>query len=533
MAIVNQFTDKKVLIIDDLVGMRTQLQLSLTHCGFEKLHVVSNIKDAISRIQSGKYEIILCDYVLGDSTNGQQFLEYLRGKHLINFDTIFIMITAERSYEKVVAAADCEPDDYVVKPFTADQLLGRLMKLMDRRERFAAVNRARDARAWRKVVAECDAIIAAQDKYLTEATKIKGEALLAGGNAVEAETLYAEMLAVRPLPWARLGLAKATAMLGRKDEAATIARGIIAENGEFLGAYDFLGGVLVAAGKKDEALQVLQTAREISPGTLARVRNIGSLAVDAGQYEITEQVLREALNKNKYSAVREAQDYALLSRALSAQGKADEALAVLKETTFKDAASNMLLAASESIAHCAAGNNELAEAALAKVFDASHGNLPPNIAAAVADACFMLGKNDKAMELLKQVVQDNPDDALLHAKARAVLSVSGKGEEEAAAIVDACMREIFQINNDGVRKAEAGHFGEAIPLLRDAADRLPNNLQIVGNTALAMALDMMRNGYSVLKMNECMRYRQMVADKSSDHPRLAQVDTVLKQVKKS
>jgi tetratricopeptide (TPR) repeat protein len=321
-------------------------------------------------------------------------------------------------------------------------------------------------------------------------------------------------------------------MLGKKEEAASLARGIISENEEFLGAYDFLGGVLTETGKKDEALQVLQTAREKSPGTLSRVRTIGSLAVDAGQHDVAEQVLREALKQHKYSAVREAQDYATLSRSLSAQGKPDEALAVLKEAAFKDATSNMLLAASESVAYSVAGDKEKAEEALNKVLEASHGNLPPNIAAVVADACFALGKEEKAMELLKQVVQNNPDDAKLHARAHAVLSAAGKGTEEATAIIEASMREIIQINNEGVRKAEAGQFNEAVPLLCNAADRLPNNLQMVGNAALVLALDMARNGYNPLKMKECVRYRQMVADKSQDYPKIAQVDAVLKQVKK-
>jgi len=115
MALVNQFSSKKVLIVDDLPGMRTQLQMSLTHSGFEKLHVVASIKDALARIQEEKYDIILSDYFLGEGTSGQQFLEYLRTRDLISRNTIFVIITAERTYEKVVTAAECTPDDYLLK----------------------------------------------------------------------------------------------------------------------------------------------------------------------------------------------------------------------------------------------------------------------------------------------------------------------------------------------------------------------------------------------------------------------------------
>jgi len=80
MAAISTLSSKKVLVIDDLAGMRNQLQQSLTHLGFDKLHVVASIRDAMTRIAAEKYDLILCDYFLGESTNGQQFLEYLRAR---------------------------------------------------------------------------------------------------------------------------------------------------------------------------------------------------------------------------------------------------------------------------------------------------------------------------------------------------------------------------------------------------------------------------------------------------------------------
>jgi len=72
MAIITRFSNKQVLVIEDQAGMRTQLQMSLSNLGFKKSHVVSNIKDAIRLVRSTYYDIILCDYNLGDRTNGQQ-----------------------------------------------------------------------------------------------------------------------------------------------------------------------------------------------------------------------------------------------------------------------------------------------------------------------------------------------------------------------------------------------------------------------------------------------------------------------------
>ena len=535
MAIANMFSDKKVLVLDDLAGMRSQLQMSLTHSGFEKLHVVASVKDAMARLEAGSYDIILCDYFLGEGTNGQQFLEYLRTHDLISRNTIFIMITAERNYESVVTAAECVPDDYLLKPFTAGQLNSRLEKMIERQARFASIDKASDAKDWARVVAECDQMISAKDKYFIEACKIKGAALIKSNRMQEAEALYSEILAIRPLPWAKLGLAHAISMKGEKERAAQLTREIVAEHKNYMGAYDFLGGVLAETGDKQAALEVLQSARRVSPGTLSRTRNVAELAVDTGQHDIAEQVMSEALAKHKYSPVREARDYAVLSKALSEQGKSDKALEVLKEAkgSFKDEASKVMLATNESTVHQKAGNLELAEAALSQALAANHGNLPPAVVAAVADACFALGKAEQATDLLKQMVQNNPDDAKARERAQAVLVSAGKGQDEAEAMIAASAQEIIQLNNEGVRKAQTGQLDEAIVMLCDAADRLPNNLQIVSNAALALALDLASNGYNAVKLKECSRYRQQVIDKAPEYPKLAQIDATLKKVKKS
>ena len=97
-------------------------------------------------------------------------------------------------------------------------------------------------------------------------------------------------------------------------------------------------------------------------------------------------------------------------------------------------------------------------------------------------------------------------------------------------MIAASAQEIIQLNNEGVRKAQSGQLDEAIVMLCDAADRLPNNLQIVSNAALALALDLARNGYNAAKLVECSRYRQQVIDKAPDYPKLAQIDATLKKV---
>jgi DNA-binding response OmpR family regulator len=530
----NDIAEKWVLVIDDMESMRSQLRMSLTSSGFAKLHVVSSIKDALERMETNRYDVILCDYSLGDGTDGQQFLEYLRTNDLITRNTVFVMITAEQAYEKVVAASECAPDDYLLKPFTAAQFNARLEKLLERQEYFSFIDKATDSKNWGRVIIECDKKLAIKDKYFIDLCKIKCAALMRANRPQDAANLYNEILALRPIGWAKLGLARALAQLGKKDEAKTLVQEILKESPQFMAAYDFLGKLLSSTGDKHAALDVLQKAREVSPGTMSRIRELSSLAVSAGKPEIAETVMRQALLKHKHSPVRQANDYAVLSKALINQGKATEALIVVADAqkSFKDDHSNIVLSASESVAHRAAGNHAQAAAALAKAMsNADLNKLPVGTVIALADACFASGKEEDATKLLRHAIQNNQEDEVIKEKVHDVLTSAGKQTSEATAMIEESTREVIQLNNEGVLKAEAGQLEEAIALLCQAADRLSNNVQIVGNASLVIALDLVRNGKDPDKLGRCLHYRDEFVKKSPNHPKLAQIDALLKQLK--
>ena len=534
MATVSKVSDKWVLVIDDMEGMRSQLRMSLSSSGFAKLHVVSSIKEALERLAANHYDVILCDYSLGDSTNGQQFLEYLRTADLINRNTIFIMITAEQAYTNVVAAAECAPDDYLLKPFTSAEFTARFEKLLDRQLYFSAIDQASDKKNWAEMVVQCDKRLENRDKYFFDLCKIKGVALMRNKQIAQAETLYREIIAMRPLNWAKLGLARALASLDKNTEAGNLAREILQEAPQFMAAYDFLSKLMVESGDKKGALDVLQKARQIAPGTMNRIRELSELAVNTNQPEIAESIMRETLHKHKYSPVRQANDYALLSRALTHQGKTADALNVLQEAgkSFSDNRSKQLLALTETDVHRADGNETLALAALDKAMSAGEINsFTPDALIALADACFALNRGDEATVLLQHAVQNNHENATIKEKVHTILVAAGRAPSEASALIEASTAEIIALNNEGVRRAQAGELSQAIELLSEAAQRLPNNLQILGNAALVIALDLVRNGKNTEKMAQMLAFRSSLRKQSPGHVKLEQIDNMLKQLK--
>lgn len=535
MASVTVFSSKKVLIIDDLREVRTQLQLTLSNVGFEKLNHVATIREAIDKLSFVNYDIILCDYNLGKGTDGQQFLEYLRVNEKLSRNSIFLMVTAENTYEKVIAAAEHMPDDYLLKPFTAAQFITRLEVLIDRQLVLEKINDAYDQKNWNLVVEECDKLIAERNKHYIEVCKLKANALMHADLFDEAASVYEHILAIRELPWAQLGLARARARLGYIEESQVIVAQLNENSPEYLAALDYAHDLLLQQNKIDDAAEVLQKAMKKNPDNLARSRSYAGIALSKGDYAEAERILSSTIAKHRYSPVREASDYGMLSRSLIEQGRTDEALKALDDARgmFKDDASKAIISASSSIAWLRQGNEERAFDELNKALANDYRTLPPNVTTALAEACYAAGKEQQANDMLRHVLQNNPDDLKLQGRVKMVQVLSGKSLEESNALIQDSAKEIIKINNEGVLKAKEGRYEEAIDLILGAAERMPLNLNIISNAALILAVSLSKRGFDQTLLDKCRMYRQRVFDMNPNNKKLPQIDGILAQLKQA
>ncbi len=532
MPIITRLSNIKILAIDDLAGMRTQLTATLVTLGFERLSVCSGIREAMERLSEIAYDVIICDYYLGDATSGQQFLEHLRAKALIPPSTIFIMITAESGYVPVIRAAECAPDDYLVKPFTAAQFEARVIKLIEKRERLFPVHAAIEAGDIGQAVAQCDAVIHAKDRFSNDALKLKGSLLFKAGEYAKAQDVYQSVLDMRSIGWAQLGLARSLKAQNDGAKAETILEALIAENKHMMGAYDTLAEILSDTDRDKQALSVLQRATSVSPGTVARLRSMGRVAIAAGDAEIAEKTVRQLISEHKYSPVKEAGDYLMAASVLSGAGHPDEALLMVSAArgTFATDADRQTLSVAEATAHIARGDKEAAACALDGIREASAGSLDRETVAALGKALYTVGDDARGRKYLQYLVHNNPDDPKVLREVQATLSAAGK-PDEAKAMVEGFRQEVIDENNAGVRLAQAGQLDEAIGKLTDAAERLPGNLQIISNAALVLALAISKKHPSKQRMQDCLKYRKLMLLRDPNHPKLVQIDTLLAQWK--
>jgi len=123
---------ERILIIEDETPMRTALADLLTAEGYRTLTAVDG-ESGLKRALSEKPDLILLD-VMMPKLDGFAVCAELR--RLAN-EVPVVMLTAKGQIEDRVNGLDVGADDYVIKPFSSEELLARMRALLRRVERKA------------------------------------------------------------------------------------------------------------------------------------------------------------------------------------------------------------------------------------------------------------------------------------------------------------------------------------------------------------------------------------------------------------
>lgn len=524
--------DKLGLLIDDMPEMRSSMRIQLADVGLEKCDTARNVKEAIDRLRARRYDLIVCDYNLGQGADGQQFLELVRRKQLLPLSTAFLIVTGETGYEQVSTAAEYAPDDYLLKPFTAELLGARIGRILDRKEALAPIHRHMGPGGDPgRALAACDALLAEGGRYPLDALRLKGELLAAAGRQQEALALYEDVLRQRATPWAEVGKARVLAALGQEDAARDHLQHALAAYPNYLAAYDSLVQI-VEKTDKAAAQQIVEQALKVAPST-QRQRRLGNLAFENKDYGRAEAAFRRTVEKDRTGFFKGHDDYVGLAKSCAEQGKTAEALAAVKDMGASFANTPELKArqaAVECQVHVRAGNAAAAEAALARALGMQQaGGLDAATALEVAQACFAGGRQEEARQIIQTVAEDHDEHPAVLAQARNVFAAAGL-DDEGAVFLEATRKSMIRLNNDAVALAKAGQLDEAIAMLAEAADRLPNNCQIAINAAQALLMQALRNGADPARLQRAHAYLRQARQANAEHPRLAEVGALYRKL---
>ena len=112
----------KTLVVDDFATMRKIVKNVLKQINITNVTEAENGQQAFEILKKdpGDYELIVSDWIMPVMT-GIEFLKACKGDEEVK-KIPFVMVTAEAQKDSVVEAIKGGVDNYIVKPFTPDNL---------------------------------------------------------------------------------------------------------------------------------------------------------------------------------------------------------------------------------------------------------------------------------------------------------------------------------------------------------------------------------------------------------------------------
>lgn len=529
------YRNLRFLVIDDFENFRLSLKQMVRAFGVEQIDVAINGEDAIARCENEQFDVVICDYNLGDGKNGQQVLEELRHSRLLKHTGIFVMVTAETSKDMVMGALEYLPDSYITKPLTKSVLQQRLDKLIEQRETLKPINQAVDDCDFKKAIALLGQEIKSETRYIFWCLRTLANLYYHEGEHAKARKIYEDVLTKRDIGWARLGLGRIKTVVGEVESAVDDFTQVLDANPNIIEAYDELSGAYLKLDRPRDAQKTLKDAVKISPHAFKRQKELARVCTQNKDMETASEALKATMKLGFNSVHDDPSNYLEYGRCLaemsdgdtSEQGKkrAKEAIHTLQRVAkkFKDDPSvRMNAALIEARTHQGQGDERKSK----EIFDKAKKILADDATNSetkleYAKTLYSMGNTAEAEGLLSQLSNEHKDNPAL------IRSINEFIDEPVGYQVKIKARKL---NKDGIKAFESGDLEEAINSFTEALECTPKhpalNLNIVQVTLKLIE----SKGYSDQYAKRCKSSLENVSHIPEQHAQYKRLQFLKKKV---
>lgn len=475
---------KHFLIIDDFDNFIISLKQMLRRLGAEDIDSARNGDEAIQMCIKKHYDVVFCDYNMGDShKNGQQVLEELRYRRLLKNMDLFIMVSAEAGKDMVFGALEYQPDGYITKPITQSLLQNRLDKMIEQKVSTMDIERAMDEEDFAKAITLTNTQLKIDPKNRAWLIRTLGRLYHLNGDYAHAKKVFQDVLKNRPVEWARMGLAKALFMEGNVQEASALFDDIVKENAQNLEAYDWLAKCQKQAGQTRQAQETLKAAVAVSPRAILRQLELAGLSKQLNDLDAAAKAFKASVklgDKSCYETPEMHLDYsktltdlAEANQGMSGVRYAQDAVNALENVRRKYHNDNRVQLLSHLVEVRAQGqqnNSEASAKALKqaqKLFVAAEmDEKDADIVTEMAHTLFSLGQSNEAESLLHSYAARFPQNTRVQAQVEELL-------EEPVSLAQRMKAREF--NRQGIQLYEQGKLEEALAVFNQALAITPKH----------------------------------------------------------
>ncbi|WP_458504468.1 response regulator [Methylobacter sp.] len=478
------FDSKKILVIEDQAIIRETIKHILYSLGVRHIVEAGTGVNGIVEMRRSQFDIVLCDYNLGDGKNGQQVLEEAKHFKLLSFNAVFIMITVEQSKNMVLSALDCKPDDYLIKPFNRLQLSTRIERCIVRKEYLASIEREIDIGNIYQAIQNCEKLLQQGNKKTRlHVLKIRADLALVIRDFKAAKKIYQEILQERDIPWAKLGMIVIVFFDGNYEQAVESLQQFIGQYPMMLEAYDWLAKSYEALGNNEEALITLNLAIDLSPQAILRQQRLALLADKTENIEVAKKAYKAAVNLGKHSVYGSSSDFSGLAKAHLKSNSAGDALKILNDMNkcfFNDPDSRLRAAILEIEIQKAKNNGVVAQKPYEKAFKLNEQfgkQIARELRLEMAKISHLSGASEMTDEILADLIKTNIDDKCFIGEIDKMCNAF-IGDNYANDLISRIKQELVDINNEGVNLFKEGRIKDALTIFEDAVEKMPNNQAI-------------------------------------------------------
>lgn len=487
------YVSKYVLVVDDFGQHLDFMSKALKAIGFTKIALAHNPKEATFLCQETSFDIIFCDYNMGEGKNGQQLLHELRYFKTVRHDCVFIMVTAETSREVVLGALENEPEGYIAKPFNQAVLRRKIDRLLDKQTCLGDIHLAIEYGQYNKAIQLCVETAELHPRHISWCQKTSAELYLRLGKYQSAKHIYKLILAKRVLDWALLGLAKTLIYLEEYKHAINELQQVLIINNSCVPAFDLLAQCYQHLDDPERVQEHLAHAVKLSPFSVERQNTLGEVCETNRDFKSACKAYRNALKSSKYSIKEEPERYYKLAAAITDSMVGDmsrfdstkvmEAHGILAEMEERVDPGKESEIRKDLIGVRLFLNQQKPRQAIELMQDLDQGLIsnPDNLSTAtlieLSYSLLSLGDEVKAKNILVYLLKR--DDLSLSQRNHAKTLLGNFDAEELAG-------RAKELNEDAAKLYDVDNFEESIRLFSEAVRLSPKSVVLNLNLAQAM-----------------------------------------------
>lgn len=271
---------QSALIIESMPLSQSQLKYSLLALGFNNIDVADRGYLATRAISTNFYDLIICSSDIANGPDGYQLFEDLVVHQLLPNATCFVFLSSEQGLGQSQSALELQPDDFVLKPFSAKEIENRLTKALKRklylREPLIEVDKKNYPAAFERLnelVSDSPT-----QQQLQSILKLKGDLLIKLERWAMAKAYFEKLNSKKPSSWSQTAYAQSLVELGESDLAQEALNSLMLSSATSLKAHDLMAKLLFRQDKFEQAANHYQKAVEQSPRNLFRLKDYMDLS---------------------------------------------------------------------------------------------------------------------------------------------------------------------------------------------------------------------------------------------------------------